>query len=488
MTPLKTNLFIIAGLCFSLPSSSQTQTGQDINGEAAFDQSGFSVSMPDISTMAIGAPYNNGNSISAGHVRVFTLNGSTWLQKGQDLDGEAAGDFAGWSTSMPDANTVAIGAIYNDDNGANSGHVRVYSYTGGTWIQKGVDINGEFAGDNCGWSVSMPDSNTLAVGAPKNFGGFLSNGHVRIYTWNGTSWVQKGLDIDGEAGYDESGSSVSMPDANTIAIASRYNNNSTGHVRVFTFNGNSWTQKGLDIDGENNSDESGWSVSMPDMNSIAIGAIYNSGNGSSSGHVRVYTWNGNAWVQKGTDIDGEAAGDQSGFSVSMADANRVAIGARYNNGNGSGSGHVRIYSWNGNAWTQTGPDINGESTGDQSGWSVSMPDENTVGIGAIYNSGNGTSSGHVRVYNLLGVGVNEHSKATSISISPNPTQGFLKISFTDTQDEVTISLQSLDGKEIKSEIFYRVNTLPFKIEQPAGVYLLTIITNTASATVRIVKE
>jgi len=110
-----------------LTSSSQTQTGQDINGEAAFDQSGFSVSKPDISTMAIGAPYNNGNSISAGHVRVFTLNGSTWLQKGQDLDGEAAGDFAGWSTSMPDANTVVIGAIYNDDNGANSGNVRVYS-------------------------------------------------------------------------------------------------------------------------------------------------------------------------------------------------------------------------------------------------------------------------------------------------------------------------------------------------------------------------
>jgi hypothetical protein len=27
-------------------------------------------------------------------------------------------------------------------------------------------------------------------------------GHVRIYVWNGTSWQQKGTDIDGEAADD----------------------------------------------------------------------------------------------------------------------------------------------------------------------------------------------------------------------------------------------------------------------------------------------
>ena len=48
--------------------------------------------------------------------------------------------------------------------------------------------------------------------------------------------------------------------------------------------------------------------------------------------------------QLGTDIDGEAAKDLSGYSVSLSsDGSIVAIGAAGNDGNGDGSGHVRIY-------------------------------------------------------------------------------------------------------------------------------------------------
>ena len=61
---------------------------------------------------------------------------------------------------------------------------------------------------------------------------------------------------------------------------------------------------------------------------MAIGAPLNDGNGSNSGHTRLYEWDGTSWVQLGADIDGEAAGDQSGYSVSLsADGSRVAIGA-----------------------------------------------------------------------------------------------------------------------------------------------------------------
>ena len=85
---------------------------------------------------------------------------------------------------------------------------------------------------------------------------------------------------------------------------------------------------------------------------VAIGALSNDGNGSNAGHVRIYDWNGTAWTQLGADIDGEAASDQSGYSVSMnAAGDRLAIGALSNDGNGSNAGHVRIYDWNGTAWT-----------------------------------------------------------------------------------------------------------------------------------------
>ena len=49
----------------------------------------------------------------------------------------------------------------------------------------------------------------------------------------------------------------------------------------------------------------------------------------------------------------------------------MAIGARNNDGNGSNSGHVRVYEYTEGAtsWTQIGQDIDGESANDDSGQS-----------------------------------------------------------------------------------------------------------------------
>ena len=67
----------------------------------------------------------------------------------------------------------------------------------------------------------------------------------------------------------------------------------------------------------------------PTARRLLLGRL-NDGNGSSSGHVRIYAWNSatSAWEQQGADIDGEAADDQSGYSVSLSsDGTTVAIGA-----------------------------------------------------------------------------------------------------------------------------------------------------------------
>ncbi len=54
----------------------------------------------------------------------------------------------------------------------------------------------------------------------------------------------------------------------------------------------------------------------------------NDGNGNDSGHVRVYEYMAVLGLKSGHDIDGEAADDQSGYSVSLSsDGTRVAIGA-----------------------------------------------------------------------------------------------------------------------------------------------------------------
>ena len=93
--------------------------------------------------------------------------------------------------------------------------------------------------------------------------------------------------------------------------------------------------------------------------------------------MRIYEYASGSWSQLGSDIDGEAASDYSGISVSMnSSGDRVAIGANTNDGAGSNSGHVRIYEYSSGSWSQLGSDIDGEAAGDVFGSGVSM---NSVG-------------------------------------------------------------------------------------------------------------
>jgi LPXTG-motif cell wall-anchored protein len=391
-------------------TSSPTQVGNDINGEAAGDYSGWSVAMSDSGTrIAIGAPYNGGTGSNAGHVRVYDLIGNTWTQVGADINGEAAGDYSGYSVAMSANGTrIAIGAAENGGvtPGSSVGHVRVYDLIGNTWTQVGADIDGEAAYDGSGRSVAMSDSGTrIAIGAPYNGGSGSYAGHVRVYDLIGNTWTKVGNDIDGEAAYDQSGFSVAMSANGTrIAIGATFNDGTAtdaGHIRIYDLIGNTWTQVGADIDGEATNDYSGRSVAMSANGTrIAIGAMGNDGTATDAGHVRIYDLIGTTWTQVGADIDGEAAGDYAGFSVAMSDSGtRIAIGATGNDGTAPNDGHVRIYDLIGTTWTQVGTDIDGEATGDASGRSVAMSANGTqVAIGAIANDGTASNAGHVRVY------------------------------------------------------------------------------------------
>ncbi len=288
----------------------QTQLGSDIDGEAGANYSGDSVSLnSDGDRVAIGAYYNDGTDDAAGHVRIYEYSGGSWSQLGSDIDGEAEDDFSGASVSLDsDGDRVAIGATGNDGTGSQAGHVRIYEYSGGSWSQLGSDIDGEAAGDRSGISVSLDsDGDRVAIGAHRNGGTADLAGHVRIYEYSSGSWSQLGSDINGEAAGDRSGVSVSI--------------NSAG-------------------------------------NRVAIGAHYNDGTGSRAGHVRIYEYSNSSWSQLGSDIDGEAASDQSGRSVSLdSDGDRVAIGADYNDGSAIDAGHVRIFEYSNSSWSQLGSDI-----------------------------------------------------------------------------------------------------------------------------------
>ena len=433
-------LILLTTLLIPFIMFSQHQLGADIDGEAAGDISGYSVSIDsDGSHVAIGAYANDGTGSGAGHVRIYSWDGTNWSKVGNDIDGEAAGDLSGLSVSIDsDGSHVAIGAYANDGTGSDAGHVRIYSWDGTNWSKVGNDIDGEAAGDYSGVSVSIDsDGSHVAIGAYENDGTVSNAGHVRIYSWDGTNWSKVGNDIDGEAAGDQSGVSVSIDsDGSHVAIGASANGgtgSAAGHVRIYSWDGTNWSKVGNDIDGEAAYDRSGVSVSIDsDGSHVAIGASANDGTGSNAGHVRIYSWDGTNWSKVGNDIDGEAAGDYSGVSVSIdSDGSHVAIGAYANGGTGDAAGHVRIYSWDGTNWSKVGNDIDGEAAGDQSGVSVSIDSDGShVAIGASANDGTGSNAGHVRVlapYGVTGDSPDNTLTATSLTTSGATTAGSLTV-------------------------------------------------------------
>jgi hypothetical protein len=403
-------IVLLIGLTTDLNAQTWIQIGSDIDGEAAGDYSGKSVDIDSTgSIVAIGAYGNYGNGFeAAGHARIYENQSVIWTQIGNDIDGDAANDYSGSSISLSaDGSIVAIGAHGNDDNGSSAGQVRIYENLIGTWTQIGSDINGEAAGDYSGSSLSLSsDGSVVAIGAYGNDGNGTDAGHVCIYKNQLGTWTQIGSDIDGEVAGDQSGGSVSLSaDGSIVAIGARLNDdagNNAGHVRIYENIAGIWTQIGSDIDGDEADNYSGSSISLSSDGSIvAIGARYNDGSGTDAGHVRIYENLSGTWTQIGSNIDGEAAGDHSGVSVSLnSDGSILAIGAPYNGDAGSNSGHVRIYENLSGTWTQKGGDIDGEAVGDESGRYVSLnSDGSVVAVDAYFNDGNGNNAGHVRLFN-----------------------------------------------------------------------------------------
>jgi len=380
-----------------LPSEGWNQKGPTVKGAAANDNSGWSVSVSfDGSVVASGAPFKN---LQTGEVRVYEWIDPNWSQRGSPIVGPTTGYHFGKSISLSyDGSLLAVGAPFG--GGGARGRVKVYEWNTVSWIQKGGNIDGEGINDNSGTVSLSHDGSILAVGAHNSAGGGTSRGRVKVYEWDTVSWNQKGGNIDGEADSDSCGSVSLSWDGLTVAVGAGGNDgngSNSGHVRVYYWDGGTWAQRGADIDGEAAGDYSGTVSLSSDGLTVAVGAGGNDGGGSDAGHVRVYEYTA-SWNQKGGDIDGQSAGDNFGSSVSLsADGNKLAVGAPGNDGNRANSGRVYVYAWSGNAWNPVGSNIDGVGARDKWGSSVSLSsDGTTVAAGAPW--GGGSKQGHVRVF------------------------------------------------------------------------------------------
>lgn len=474
---------------FSVLSYSQTQIGGDIDGEAAGDNSGRSVSISgDGLTLAVGAPFNNNNGNNdAGHVRVYKKINGNWSQIGQDINGEQSGDHSGIEVSLSlDGSIVAIGAYDNFGSGYQSGHVRVYKNINESWSQIGQDINGEAANDNSGFSISISDDGTVvAIGAGGNDGNGSDSGHTRIYKNINGSWSQIGQDINGQAINDYSGGSVSLSgNGNIVALGALYNDDNgsdSGNVRVFENLNGTWTQIGSNINGEAVNDISGYRISLSkDGTTIAIAAPNNAAGGTGRGRIRIFkNINGN-WSQVGQNINGIIDNESSGTDVTISRNGTIVAISSYGS-----NGFVKVFEFINGNWSQVGTTINGENGQDFSGYSISLSDlGNILAIGAFQNDGNGNDSGHVRVFSLPIILSSDTFVQNNFLIYPNPASENLTIELQNSLELQNVNFYNTLGKLVKTSKTTTVNVS----ELAKGNYFVEVITNQGKATKTIIIE
>lgn len=425
-TILLMTLFLSPGL------KAQNQLGMDINGTQNVSQFGQAVAISgNGNRIVVGSPLYDVNGSNTGLAKVYEFVSGSWQQIGLDLVGNDAGEEAGTAVAINESGSrIAIGSPLNNLAGTGAGQVRVFEYDNNAWSQLGGDLLGTTAGDRFGISVAMNATGTIiAVGASEANSG---RGLVRIYEYTQGAWTQLGNEILGEAANNFSGKAISLNAQGThIAIGAELNNDNganAGHVRVYQYTGTTWEQVGLDIDGDAAGDRSGSSVSLnADGSRVAIGARTHSANGYASGQVRVFEYTGSNWTLLGSKINGSNAGIQLGTSLSLNnDGDQLIAGAPYDGTNGYASGQSTMYALNNESWDLTSTII-GESFDSLSGFSTSMSaDGARVVVGEYGNSENGFFSGQARVFttnqtNTFEVAAGNWSDVNSWSLNRLPT-------------------------------------------------------------------
>lgn len=400
MEQVRNASLIFGHLCekkFAYLHMSWTQRGDDIDGLAAGNRAGYAVAISrDGLVMAIGAPYANN---STGSVRTFRWSGSSWTQTGA-LTGNAESDAFGSSVSLSSDGSVMI---VGGPNAAKSiGYARVYDWNGSQWMTKGREFTGEATDDRFGCSVSISsDGNMIAIGAYGTSSAMDNAGQVSTFEWEVNVWNRKGF-IDGEYVDDRAGTSVSLnADGTVVAIgAPRYNvdTDKPGYVRVYQMIDQQWQKRGESIEGPSDNSANGESLALNDAgNVLVIGSPWHN---ALNGIARVFVWT-DRWTQRGAGING-SNGNNYGKSVSIsADGNTISIGTGWNDAVASHAGMVQILTWKNNVWEQKGTSIYGKAGGDYAGNAISMDGTGElVAIGAAKADGNGTgtSAGQVRVF------------------------------------------------------------------------------------------
>jgi hypothetical protein len=450
--------------------------GSEIPGEFADDQFGRTTAISDDGLSIASAAWNNDNGANnAGAVYVYDFDGVNWVQRGIEIMGAAADDMIGFSIDLnSDGTVLAIGNPLSDGTGFNeSGKIEIYKWDGTIWSPKGL-IAPSIADIRIGTSIALDSiGDAIVLGAPGN-GNVTPAGRPYVYDWNGSIWIERGSfpTLSGDSFF---GSTVDIAsDGNTVIVGAKNGGNlqaGTGEVWMYSWNGSAWIDKGSGLSGAFET-EFGKCVAMSSSgNVIVVGNVNESS-------VSIYEWNGTNWSLKGIEIIELTTGDEFGTSVDInAAGNIVCIGAwRGDNGAVVDCGYVETYLFNGVDWISFGGTLYGDATSDVMGWTCRLSASGYELITSVHGSDlNTTNGGVVKVFEIdSSVGLLE-AELLNISIYPNPSKDYMVI----RSDALISHIRLIDatGKEVLYLTDLNSTTIELNLEKFSGFYMVEIISN-----------
>lgn len=488
------NLIFISVLLIVLQNNiiGQVQIGQDIYNAVLNYGTGKSLSISDEGNRIA---FKSDEGGSQGRVKVFELLDNNWIQIGQDIDGEYSNDNSGRALDISgNGNRIAISSTQNSDNGGSAGHVRVYEFNGNSWIQLGNDVNGEQAGYFLGVSVEISfDGDRFIVGGDGYNGNGGFTGHARVFEFNGSDWMQIGANIVGEAAYDAAGETVSISsDGNTIAVGAPGSDggiSNGGSVRIFRLVDNSWIQRGNNIYGQGFDDFSGSAISLSgDGNRIIIGAPESYHIDGRRGKVQVFEFNNNQWIQLGSDIYGDSSEDLGGNSVSITkNGLKIAIGYPGAGEDNNYKGYTRILEYLNNDWTQVGLDIEGGVDSDKLGTNISLSGNgNFLIVNSKKNDITNNNDGHIQVFGDLSTPIVESSPQQfhPPQVYPSLTSSHININSNENYFD-NIYILNISGNLI-SQFKYPITKIDVNHLQ-SGTYFIVFSNSTKTITKSFIK-
>jgi FG-GAP repeat len=304
--------------------------------------------------------------------------------------------------------TIIVGAYADDGTIEDEGSVYAYRWNGSSY-DDAIKIGAGDADED--WFGIAVDGYGDAIISGANWGdggggGIDDTGAAYVYVWNGSSYTEtKVVAADGEA-YDYFGDSVAMS-AEAMVVGASGDDNATGSVYVYHWDGDSYDyQSKIIAESGATGDYFGYTVDVSGYN-VAVGSYDNVADATGA---YVYRWNGlDTYTEHKLTVPGDVACYSYGNSIAI-DGGVVAVGARCEDGgNGSYSGDVYVYHWNGvDAYDQEvilkASDANAYEF---FGKSVAV-DGDYIAVGAYGDTDNGIAAGAIYAYNWNGVSYDEY--------------------------------------------------------------------------------